>query len=354
MLDRNLRLLFALLLGGAGGALFSWLGLPLPFMLGSMCACMAAALLRFPAVAPQGIRPPMSAVIGAMLGTSFTPEILGDLTDWLLPMGMLTIFVAVTALTCVTYFRVIFKYDLRTAYFCGMPGGLVDMVALADEYGADTRRVALIHSIRILLIVLLVPTSIQLLTGTDLSGQLPNRTTIMDLAPEAYGWFVFTIIFGIAMGQLLRLPAKYVFGPMLVSAAIHLTGVSDYQLPFELIIMAQVVIGATIGSRFIGTTAVEFLRILPAAVGSVFLLLTLTFLFAWLVARMGAQPVIPLVLSYSPGGFAEMGLIAIALGIDTAFVATHHLARIVLVGFGGAIFFKIAVQNIPRENDKAN
>jgi uncharacterized membrane protein AbrB (regulator of aidB expression) len=36
-------------------------------------------------------------------------------------------------------------------------------------------------------------------------------------------------------------------------------------------------------------------------------------------------------LSYSPGGFAEMSLIALALGIEAPFVAVHHMGRIFVV-----------------------
>ena len=39
----------------------------------------------------------------------------------------------------------------------------------------------------------------------------------------------------------------------------------------------------------------------------------------------------PIVLAYAPGGLAEMSLIALSLGIETAFVATHHIIRIGLI-----------------------
>ena len=36
-------------------------------------------------------------------------------------------------------------------------------------------------------------------------------------------------------------------------------------------------------------------------------------------------------MGYAPGGLAEMSLIALSLGIETAFVATHHVIRIGLI-----------------------
>jgi len=52
-------------------------------------------------------------------------------------------------------------------------------------------------------------------------------------------------------------------------------------------------------------------------------------LFAHLVAT--DLPFYALLLAYSPGGVAEMSLVALALGIDIAMVATHHLFRLFFV-----------------------
>jgi len=41
--------------------------------------------------------------------------------------------------------------------------------------------------------------------------------------------------------------------------------------------------------------------------------------------------VVPLLLAYSPGGLAEMSLVALALQIEVAFVAAHHIIRILFV-----------------------
>ncbi|MFY7779807.1 MAG: AbrB family transcriptional regulator, partial [Tagaea sp.] len=48
-------------------------------------------------------------------------------------------------------------------------------------------------------------------------------------------------------------------------------------------------------------------------------------------ARASGEPFSALVLTYAPGGFAEMSLVALALGADTALVASHHLFRIAFV-----------------------
>ncbi|HSF64415.1 MAG TPA: AbrB family transcriptional regulator [Paracoccaceae bacterium] len=336
-----LRFGATLALAAGGGLLFLWLSIPLPFMLGSMFCVMAAALAGLPMQAPQAIRPPMSVVIGAMLGTSFSPSILATLPLWIVPLAGLSVFVGVAAVLCVVLFRRMGNMDLHTAYFAGMPGGLVDMVALADHYGADVRKVALIHSLRILLIVFSVPLLVEFLSGSEIGAVAPDQVWLRDVGAEFWLWFPPTCALGALAGWLLRLPAKYILGPMIVSAAVHLVGWTDYKLPVEMVIVAQVVIGATIGTRFVGAPLSLVRSVLPVTLVSAALLLVLTYAFALVLSGITGISAITILLSYSPGGFAEMGLVAVALGIETAFVATHHVVRIALVGFGGAVVFRL-------------
>ena len=61
------------------------------------------------------------------------------------------------------------------------------------------------------------------------------------------------------------------------------------------------------------------------------LMLALTALFAFAVEAIAGTPFPVAVLAFSPGGLAEMSLVGLALGVDVAFIATHHVARIFLV-----------------------
>ena len=44
-------------------------------------------------------------------------------------------------------------------------------------------------------------------------------------------------------------------------------------------------------------------------------------------------------LAFAPGGVAEMTLISLALGIDVAFVSTHHLVRVVFMVTAAPLIF---------------
>ena len=68
------------------------------------------------------------------------------------------------------------------------------------------------------------------------------------------------------------LPAAAVLGPMLFSAALHMTGVTDAKPPVELIAAAQVVVGTTIGCRFAGVKMALVARSIVASIGSTVIL----------------------------------------------------------------------------------
>lgn len=335
------RFLAALVLGTAGGILFYHAGLPLPWMLGPMTACTLAALLRAPIAAPSVVRPPMSAVIGVMLGAAFSPDLLAQVATWTISVLGLALFVVVCGLACVAYFRKVGGFDRTTAYFAGMPGGLVEMVIVGSERGGDARTIALVHSARILLVVMTLPFLVQWVEGVSLDARGAGGPSIMDVPLSAEIWILVCGVSGAFLGHILKLPAKTLLGPMLVSAAVHVGGITDFVPPVEIVSAAQVVLGVTIGARFLGTAPREILRILWLSVGSTIILLALTLAFATAVGALMGLGTIPLILAYSPGGLAEMSLVAIAVQTEVAFVAAHHIIRIVFVMAGAGPVFAL-------------
>ncbi len=329
----------ALALGGLGGWLFVQARLPLPWMLGSMVFCTAAALLRLPIAAPSVIRPPMSAVIGVMLGAGFRPDVVAQLPNWLPTLLGLILFMVSCGLCCVTYFRRVAGFDRVTAFFAGMPGGLIEMVLLGEEKGGDARIIALVHSARVLLVVMTLPFIVQWIEGVSLGGARASGPSFMQTPLSAELWLLGCIVVGIMLGHALRLPSKFLLGPMLASAFVHLMGWSDSAPPFEIVNTAQLILGVTVGCRFVGTAPAMILRVLLLSLGSTVMLLACTLGFAWLVAQASVYGHVPLILAYSPGGLAEMSLIALALHTEVAFVAAHHIIRVFLVMVGAGPLF---------------
>jgi len=325
------RFAAALTLGAAGGWTFAQFNLPLPWMLGAMTACTLGALVHAPIAAPAVVRPPMTMVIGVLLGAGFKPEVLTLIPTWIPTILGLAGFVAACAAACVTYFRLVGGFDRTTAFFAGMPGGLVEMTVLGDEKGGDARTIALVHSARVLLVVFTLPFLVQWLQGAWIGSRSRLGVSILEAPWTSDLWLVGAGVLGAVVGHALRFPAKTLLGPMVVSALVHVLGLSDFTPPREIVNAAQVGLGTVIGSRFLGAAPHEILRILGLSAGSTAILLAITLLFALLVSRVSPHGVVPLLLAYSPGGLAEMSLVALALQIEVAFVAAHHIIRILFV-----------------------
>lgn len=335
------RSLLAVGAGAAGGLLFFLLHMPLPWMLGSMSACGICSVARLPVVLPNAARLPMTAVIGAMLGTTFTVETFGQLLSWPLPLLGVALYVMVSGIVGYFYFRWAGGFDHPTAFFSGMPGGVVEMVTLGAERGGDERMISLIHAARIFLVVMSTPFLLGFLTDVPIARGVAGWVPLSILTIEAVGWFVLSLGLGVAIGHLFRLPARYLLGPMLVSAACHASGLTDFKLPSLVIALAQIVIGTAIGCRFAGVPTRLIARVFAVSIGATILLLTLSFAFSIVVARLSDIDVVSLVLAYSPGGLPEMSLIALSLNVSVVFVVVHHLTRVLLVVAGSSTVFRI-------------
>ena len=94
---------------------------------------------------------------------------------------------------------------------------------------------------------------------------------------------------------------------------------------------AQVVVGAGIGCRFVGAAIDQLHKEIGASIGAAMILIGCAVVFAEITRALTGLNLDATVLSYAPGGFAEMSLIGLALGVEVAMVATHHLFRLFLI-----------------------
>ena len=258
---------------------------------------------------------------------------------WPATLGLMAFMVA-CGVTVVWYFHRIGGFDRPTAFFAGMPGGLVEMVETGEEKGGDARTIALVHSVRILLIVMTLPFAIRWMEGISLT-RTGGSVSIFDAPFSSELLLIGCGIGGVVLGHLLRLPAKNLIGPMVFSAGIHMAGLTDFKPPYEIVNTAQLILGLVIGCRFAGTPPATVLRIIRLSLGSTAILLFWTVTFAVLIAKLTGFSVVTVLLAFSPGGLAEMSLIALALHAEVAFVAAHHIIRIVLVMLMAAPVFAL-------------
>lgn len=325
------RVLLALAIGAVGGAIFHQLNMPLAWMIGAMVATTLAALAGVKVAMPIGLRSFMVAVLGVMLGSAFTPNILGRVADWGITLGSLFVYSATVGGICFALFLKIGRCDRVTAYFAAAPGGLTEMTVVGQAMGGDERVISLVHTLRVLLIVLTIPFWFRALDGYDAAKRAVADVSILDTPLSELALLAVIGLAGALVARIIRLPAPYLTGPIFSSAAAHLTGISEFRPPQELVAIAQVVVGAGIGCRFAGLHVRKVLHTLGLAACATAIMLAGTVAFSLLLHDAVDIPTPALILAFAPGGLAEMSLVALALGADAAFVSTHHIMRIVFV-----------------------
>jgi membrane AbrB-like protein len=343
------RLYKTVAIGAAGGAIFFYFRMPLAWMMGAMVICTIASLSGIKLQIPGLLRSIMVSVLGVLLGSTFTPEAMDKASQWPLTMLSLALYIVVLTGLLYLYFTRFQSYDPVTAFFSATPGGLNEMVIAGGAMGGDERTIALVHGARVLLVVMVIPFWFRYTDGeraiTTAVGPSIAGTSLVDI-----GALVICAVVGVLFGRLLRLPAYKIVGPMLVSAGVHIAGLTSSAPPWEIVAIAQVVVGSSVGARFSGVPLERVLKTIAASVGATAVMLATTVFFALVLSHVTDLAMAPIVLAFSPGGLAEMSLIALSLGIETAFVATHHAARIAIIIIAAPLVLKALGVN-PKKNE---
>ncbi|MBF0375418.1 MAG: AbrB family transcriptional regulator, partial [Alphaproteobacteria bacterium] len=298
--------LLALGLGAAGGLVFREIGLPLPWMLGALAANLLASLFGARPKMPAHLRAVMVGVLGLMLGSAFSPAMLEQVGRW--PAGMAAVLAYVLLGTGILAlsFRRLAGYDPATAYFSAAPGGLTEMILTGTAMGGDERTISLTHALRIVLVVFTVPFAFRLFGGYQGGGGgMPaSLGRLADLNATDAAVLAACAVAGHLAARAIRMPAAALTGPMLASAALHLSGLTESHPPAELVAAAQVVVGAAIGARFATIRKEGIAREALAAIAATALLLALTLGLAWATADLSGLPIAVLILALAPGGLA--------------------------------------------------
>ena len=320
------RLLLTMAVAMAGGALFASLGLPAAWLIGSMLATVGAVLTGLPVGLPPRLRDIAFLLLGVSMGSSATPESVAQMQAWPGSLALLAVSVVATLLVAAVYLERVHGWDRVTARCASIPGAFSAVVVIAASSTADMPRVVLAQSIRIFVLVALLP---PLLASTNLDPSAGAATPLVPTSsvPE----MLATLIASSALATVLvrlRVPAGVLLGAMVASALLHATGLVHGRFPPPLVVGGLIATGVVIGARFRGTSLPVVLRTVPGAIGSVLVAMVVSAAIAWAGSVLLGLPFGQLWLAYAPGGVEAMAAMALALHLDPAFVGAHHVLRI--------------------------
>jgi len=330
-----IRLFMTHLVAVVGVLVFHIADLPLPWLLGPITACLVAALLGMQMKGIPFVNDAMRSVLGVAVGATFTTTLVMSMAGLWTTLILVPVMVFAIGLIGVPYFQRLWGFDFATSYYSAMPGGLQDMLLFGEEAGGDVRALSLIHATRVMVIVVALPFILKGYWGIDLSNPpgvpaatLPlTQLVLMGVAGLA-GWRI---------AKAVGLFGASILGPMILAGILALTGVLQHRPPAEAIWAAQFFIGMTVGTKYASVTMSEVRRDVTAALGFCVILLLLAALFVEIIYLFALAPPMETLLSFAPGGQAEMTVLALIAGADMAFVIAHHVLRIVTVIIGAPI-----------------
>ena len=151
-----------LVIAAAGAGLFQLIGFPAALVAGSMLAVALAALAGRPMQVPLPLARVCFVMVGMLLGAVVTPQTLGGIATWPLSVALLIVAVMVILAGTASYLRWVHGWDALSALLGASPGSMAQVLALSAELGADMRGIAIVHVMRVLLIVLGVPAGLAL------------------------------------------------------------------------------------------------------------------------------------------------------------------------------------------------
>ncbi|MBY6116605.1 AbrB family transcriptional regulator [Mameliella alba] len=322
--------IFLAFCAGALGALtFALIGFPAAALTGSAVGVTLAGLAGLRFDLPVWMRNGAFVVLGINIGTGVTPETLQAAANWPLSIAVLAaslpIGMAVSQAGMVRWMG----FDRRDAVLASAPGHLSYVLSMSLEQGGDTARIAVIQSIRVLFLTLCVPLLVSSVFGASGADLLPVADmTVLSLVVLA----VAALALGYAYGWL-RVPAAFLMAGMTVSALGHVLDLTPGRLSRELGFGAFLIMGTLIGSRFAGQSAAVLRGSVLAGLWLT-LVNVVTALGAMAVAMvlLGMSPAV-LIVAYAPGGVEAMAAIAVTLGLDPAYVAAHHVMRLLILTF---------------------
>jgi membrane AbrB-like protein len=325
---KTLNVLETLAIGSAGGLLFLWAHLPGGLISGAMIGVGIAAIAGRPLTVPPILTQAVLVLLGISLGSLMSRQMLQHIGAY--PVTIVLLALATFCLTFGSslYLQRFHGWDQTSAFLAGSPGALSQITVLAAEKGADVPAIAVVQTMRVIILTAALPMLL------SLSGIAPSSPATAATAIASPLELTGLIAASVAVALLLRLakfPASWMFGAMIGSSVLHGTGLVEGGLPPWVRGVALVGIGALIGARFARMKARTLLSHVNAALGSFAVAIVISAIFVAVTVLITPVRFGDVIVAFAPGAMDAMLALALTLHIDPIFVGAHHLSRFVFV-----------------------
>jgi len=325
---KTFRTLETLAIGATGGVSFLLAGLPGGLISGAMMAVGIAAMMGRPLGMPPALTQAVLVLLGISLGSLMSRQLLQHVSAYPLTIGLLAAATFCTTLGASLYLQRVHGWDGTSAFLAASTGALSQITILAIEKGADVSAIAVVQTMRVIMLTAALP---MLLTITGMTSSSAPALTTSVATPLGLIGLIGASVSGALLLRMAKFPASWMFGAMIGSSVLHGTGLIDGGLPPLLRNMALIGIGTLIGSRFARMKMSTLVGHINAALGAFTIAIVISALFVAVIALTTSVRLADILVAYAPGAMDAMLALALTLHIDPIFVGAHHLSRFVFV-----------------------
>lgn len=327
-------ILAAVFFSSGTGLLFSFLGFPIPWLLGAFVAtvfyCTVSGNRDF---WPTGLREAGLLVIGYSLGRQVTAETALQIL-MMLPL-MLLVTILMISFSCFVGYVTSRRTGISAAsgILGSVPGGAMQMIIMAEDYkDIDQTVVILMQIARIMSTLMIVP--FIALYGLSCAGLSAGPAAPATAFPIDWAIFLPGLVaafIGAKIFRFLKAPLPYFLGAVFGAAVLTISGYETWSMPRELLNAAQLVFGIYMG---VGINLEGFRRlgkISAYALGGALAMVAFNSFLAYGLTIVTPASLVTTFLGTSPGGIAEMSMTAMVLHADVVTVMSYQIFRLVFI-----------------------
>lgn len=317
--------------GIPAGFLFDALDTPIPWMMGPMIAVAALNLTGIRMDAPPYARQIGQVLLGSAVGLYFTPPVVHALASNLTPIFLSTLSAFLIGGLGALILSRVSGVEARSTFFASIPGGAMAMAVLAQTYGAQMAPVAVAHSLRVSIVVIIIPFAVTY--GGIVTEAAAYRPEVALNVPVLIPWLLAGFVVG-EISERLHIHNGYLLAPIFLGAALTMAGVQLSAVPGWMKALAQLMFGLVLGARYERAFFARFKLFIPFALLNACFILSASAAVGLALSWAFALPIATMLIATAPGGLAEMTITAQALELDVPTIVAFHLLRVIVVNMG--------------------
>ncbi len=318
-------MLKVLVLAIIGGYIFSWLYIPIPWMLGPIFSILVAQFLYKGTLLWSPKLPDLGLVIlGLAIGEQFNLGLFSGIGLLLLYMLLLNVLLIACSVLLGFLLSKWSKLSLKSTILGTIPGGLGQIVLFAEEEkDVDLASVTYFHIIRLILVVAVIPF---IVAGHMISKPISNAAITFSLV-----LIVLLSLGGSYLAKRCKVPMPYFLTPIILVILLQLVSFDLTPIPPVIMNGAQLLIGAHIGLMLKPHMVKLPYRYLVAGILSAFFLIVLTYGNSFIVSYFLNYSFATSFLSTAPGGLDQMVLLGDAIGADVSIISIFQVFRLLFI-----------------------